>query len=310
MAVEPAPLKMGMSPGRSPWSTAGVLLIDAIERYYDAAPRATARTEAIGPFTLFVETSGGGEYYARPTAGSTASTGYTAADVANVRLRQQELGVPEALEWVEDVSPGVGTAVAATGLAVHRYPLLVLDALVPHEAPEGFRVGLVDPAHDDLAALRGVAELAFTHLGTASGPQGAADVVADSSRSEATRRRIETGRTVMVGVWADGACVGVGSANPVGGVAEIVGVGVVPALRRRGVARAVVSALVAELGRRGVGGVFLSASDADVARVYEASGFRRRAVACVAEAVPQPAAVAAAPTEPVAPEVPAGRVDR
>ncbi len=298
VALEPAPLKKGVSLHLPPWSTAGVLLIDAIERYYDAAPRASARTEEIGPFTLFVQNAGGGAYYARPTAGTTT---FTATDVAAVRLRQRELDLPEAVEWVEEISPGVGAAVASTGLVVHRYPLLVLAAPVHHVPGAGLVVRLVDPERDDLAALRGILDLAFAHAGTATGPQGPADVVPDDSKVAATRHRIAAGRTVMVGAWADGQCVGVGSANPVEGVAEIVGVGVLPAARRRGVARAVVTALVAELLARGVADVFLSASDDDVCRVYAAAGFVPRAVACVAEAAePVPAVVADA----------AGRVER
>lgn len=281
---------MGVSSSPSLWSTAGVLLIDAIERYYDAAPRATARTEEIGPFTLFVQNAGGGAYYARPTAGATE---FTTTDVANVRLRQRELGLPEAVEWVEEISPGAEAAVAATGLVVHRYPLLVLVAAVHHVPADGLVVRVVDPDGDDLAALRGVVHLAFAHGGTAPGPQGPADVVPDGSTVDAARRRIASGSTIMVAAWADGHCVGVGSANPVGGVAEIVGVAVLPAARRRGVARAVVSALVAELHERGVADVFLSASDEDVARMYAAAGFVPRAVACVAEAAePVPAEAA------------------
>ena len=41
-------------------------LLERLERYYDTVPRAGARTEEIGPFTLFVST-GTFPFYARGT---------------------------------------------------------------------------------------------------------------------------------------------------------------------------------------------------------------------------------------------------
>jgi hypothetical protein len=42
-------------------------LLAELETYYDTAPRASARTEEVGPFTLFVPTDPDGyPYYARP----------------------------------------------------------------------------------------------------------------------------------------------------------------------------------------------------------------------------------------------------
>jgi predicted GNAT family acetyltransferase len=76
--------------------------------------------------------------------------------------------------------------------------------------------------------------------------------------------------------------VGGGSYIPVGAVAEIVGVGVLPAYRRRGLARHLTYVLATDASQRGVSTIFCSAQSAEVARVYEAVGFRRVGTACIA----------------------------
>src|SRR5438132_5540069 len=76
-------------------------LLERIETYYDAMPRFAARTEDHGSLTLFVNQRPGWHYYARPRRG--ASEPIQAADVAAVRARQRELGIPEAFEWVAEV---------------------------------------------------------------------------------------------------------------------------------------------------------------------------------------------------------------
>jgi len=96
-----------------------------IEACYDAIPRVGgARVEEWGPFVLFVREPPGWPYYARPRPGATSAR---AADVAAVRARQRELGMPEAFEWVHDVSPAILGAVTETGLEVLHAPLMVLD---------------------------------------------------------------------------------------------------------------------------------------------------------------------------------------
>ena len=45
-------------------------LLGTLETYYDAAPRPSARTEEVGPFTLFLQAQPGGwPYYARARLG-------------------------------------------------------------------------------------------------------------------------------------------------------------------------------------------------------------------------------------------------
>ena len=44
-----------------------------------------------------------------------------------VLRRQGELGVPRALEWVDELAPSLTLASTEAGLLVQRCPLLVLD---------------------------------------------------------------------------------------------------------------------------------------------------------------------------------------
>src|SRR5689334_25410134 len=108
-------------------------VLDRLEAYYDAAPRSAARTEEIGPFTLFVG-EGPWPYYARPRLGATA---FTADEVAVVRARQRELGVPEAFEWVHETTPGLRDVV---DMDVLEAPLMVLEAFNEATAPPSIDV--------------------------------------------------------------------------------------------------------------------------------------------------------------------------
>src|SRR6266550_214829 len=101
-------------------------LLDVIEACYDGIPRPRADTEEIGPFTLFVARSRVGHgYYARPRLGERPAA--SAADVRHLLDRQRELDVPQAIEWVDDVAPGLDRAAAEAGYEVERYPLMALE---------------------------------------------------------------------------------------------------------------------------------------------------------------------------------------
>src|SRR5690349_24321573 len=101
--------------------------LDRIEAYYDCVPRAVATLEEVGPFTIFVAEEGTGwQFYARPRLGGTA--GFTPEGVCRVLERQQALGVPRAIEWVDEVTPSLLPAVRAAGFEPRCYPLLVLSA--------------------------------------------------------------------------------------------------------------------------------------------------------------------------------------
>src|SRR4051812_40550764 len=103
-------------------------VLPTLEAYYDAAPRATARAEEVGPFTLFLKRGEGWDYYARPRLGFTGQV--TRADVDAVRARQRELGVAENLEWVHQTTPSLLGAARTSGppgvppLSVGECPLL------------------------------------------------------------------------------------------------------------------------------------------------------------------------------------------
>ncbi|MGZ8597403.1 MAG: GNAT family N-acetyltransferase [Actinomycetota bacterium] len=259
-------------------------LLRRIDAYLDAAPTTGARAEAIGPFTLFLNEGHGWRYYARPSPGA---TGFTVETVRSVRNRQRELSQPEAFEWIAELSPEVGDAIAADGMRVVGHPLMMLagDSAAPR-APDGVEVGIVD-ADDDLAALSAVAEVGFAAPGTATGTLGAADAVAAAATQNPDtiafqRGRMLAGLTVAAAARVAGIIAAVGWHQPLDGASEIVGVATLPAFRRRGLGAAVTGALVADALERGVETVFLSADDDDVARVYARVGFRRVGTACAA----------------------------
>jgi GNAT superfamily N-acetyltransferase len=76
-------------------------------------PRSAARTEEVGPFTLFAAEAVPWPYYARPRLGEAGAI--SPADVARARERQRELGVAEAFEWLHETMPE--RDVVASGLS-------------------------------------------------------------------------------------------------------------------------------------------------------------------------------------------------
>ncbi|MEU8531036.1 MULTISPECIES: GNAT family N-acetyltransferase [Streptomyces] len=268
-------------------------LLDRIERYYDAVPRSSARAEDFGPLTLFVQEGAGWPYYARPTV--KAAAGATADDVARVRARQRELGVPEAFEWVDETTPGLRAAVEGAGLVVHAHPLMALDLDAPAEAAEppradGVVVRLLDADDPALLGAVTVPHLAFADPGTQVGAAGAPELAdlmrqhAGDGSADRVAGRMTAGLTRLAAALENDTVLCAGQHQPVGSVSEVVGVGTLPAARRRGLGLAVTSALVADARERGVRTVFLSAGDEDVARIYARLGFRRVGTALIAEA--------------------------
>jgi ribosomal protein S18 acetylase RimI-like enzyme len=257
-----------------------------IDRYLDQVPRAAADVESIGPFTLFVKRGPGWPYYARPTPGA---TGIGPADVRAVRSRQRALAVPEAFEWIEELTPGMGDAGRAAGLAVLGHPLmrLSLQSFRPVPAPEGFEVRVLDES-DDLAMASAVARIGFGTPGVEPGSGGVEALAGAAAGIEPetiafVRDRLARGLTVTVAAYVEGAPVSVGSHQPVDGATEVVGVATLPALRRQGLAGAVTSMLVEDALGLGLETIFLSAGDDEVARVYERLGFERIGSAGAAE---------------------------
>ena len=238
-------------------------------------PRSAARAEEVGPFTLFVGT-GAWPYYARPRLGLEHE--FTAADVEAVRVRQRELGVPEAFEWVHETTPSL---LGVMDGEVLEAPLMVLDRAAWRPAETSATLRVVGPG-DDLATVRAVQDVAFTHGGTEPGPEGIAERDAMERRdatflTERVRERI----SVMAVAELAGSPVAAGMHQPVGAVTEVVGVATLPAVRRQGLGGAVTGALVEDALAHGAETVFLSAGSEDIARVYARIGFQRIGTACI-----------------------------
>jgi len=252
-----------------------VTVLSTLESYYDAAPRPMATTEAIGPFTVFVRTKPDGwPFYARPTLGYDGPI--TVAQVEMVRSRQQELEVPEQLEWVHENSPTLLAAAREAGLHVAECPLLVLPggaATVTPPLPDGSQVRMLGPDSPDVGAV-----VAAVGAGFAGSDE---PEVHDAGR---VRELLGSGLLAMAGAYDGQAAVGGGSHSPRGETTELAGIAVIPRARRRGLGAAITEALVADARARGITTVFLSAQDDAVARVYERVGFQRVGTACVAEA--------------------------
>ncbi|MFC7550144.1 GNAT family N-acetyltransferase [Plantactinospora sp. GCM10030261] len=273
-------------------------LFDRLERFYDAVPRDGARAEDIGGLVLFVrDAAAGWPYYARPRLAAVDPP--SAADVAAVRARQRDLGLPESFEWVHERTPELLAVARSAGLSVLEAPLMVLDpARLPSPAElSDVPVRILDPASADfpadVATRRAVAAVGFGHAGTGQGDAGPAErdaalVDLTAPEIEEERGRTEAGRRLSALAVAPGnGAVASGMAMRVDDVAEIAGVATLPAARRRGVGAALTAALAERLLSGGTDLIFLSAGSEEIARVYLRAGFRRVGTACIAE----PAAV-------------------
>ncbi|MFE9205942.1 GNAT family N-acetyltransferase [Micromonospora sp. NPDC007230] len=268
-------------------------VLDRLERFYDAVPRDGARTEEFGALVLFVRDGAGWPFYARPRLDATAPP--SLADVTAVRARQRELGLPEAFEWVHEITPDLLAVARSAGLTVLEAPLMVLDpARLPDPAAlSDVPVRVLDPADPgfaaDVAVRRAVAAVGFANGGTARGDAGPAERDAAVSRLDVATleedgTRIADGRRISVlAETAEQGALASGMAMRVGDVAEIAGVASLPAARRRGLGAAVTAALAHELRAAGTDLIFLSAGSEDIARVYLRVGFRRIGTACIAE---------------------------
>ncbi|WP_374971069.1 GNAT family N-acetyltransferase [Terrabacter sp. BE26] len=243
--------------------------LDRIEAYYDCVPRAVSTTEEVGPFTLFVAEEGTGwQFYARPRRGGTAA--FTPEDVGRVLERQQALGVPRAVEWVDEVTPSLLPAVRAAGFEPRCYPLLVLSADVPVSADP--RARPLRPAEPHLSLALGSVSAGFA---------GRDDV---SPRDPGRQPQLmEDGKLVVVASFDGDRLCGAGSAAPRGDVAELMGIAVPPRHRGRGHGTAVTRTLVATCRERGVDLVFLSAGSDAAAQIYRRVGFVDIATACILE---------------------------
>jgi GNAT superfamily N-acetyltransferase len=255
-------------------------LLDCIERYFAAAPLPDARIETAGALDVPI----GDPAWPYPARPRIDAGPVTADDVRAALALQDAAGLPGALEWVPERSPGTAAAARAAGLTVEELPLLVAADPVEVLLPLGVRLYLVGADDPQLPRYQLVAATAFANAGEG-------DVTLDvsavpESRTTVLRERIAAGRTVMMVAVEHGEPIAVGSHQPVDvdgtEVSEVVGVATLPRLRGRGVGAGVASALVAH-ARETADVVFLAAGDDDVARVYERVGFARLATTGVAE---------------------------
>jgi GNAT superfamily N-acetyltransferase len=210
--------------------------------------------------------------------------------VAAVRARQRDLGVPEALEWIHELVPGLLGVAHAARMQVREAPLMVLreGRWRTPEPPDGVTVRLLGPGDPALAATGAVQYIGFGHPGTAVGDAGPAERDASAVGQSAVELdflsdRIRNGLTQPAVAEDEGGVLSSGSHQPVGGVTAIVGVATLPSARRRGLAALVTARLVQDARERGAELVFIEAEDADVARIYGRLGFERVGTACIAE---------------------------
>jgi ribosomal protein S18 acetylase RimI-like enzyme len=248
--------------------------LSTIERYYDTVPRVSATTEEVGPFTLFVATPEvSWQFYARPRLGLAGDV--TADDVRRVVARQDELGVPRAIEWVQETTPSLLHAVreALPDAEVEVVPLMVSRRDEPDlREPPGRREVLASSS-SDLASVVGVVDAAFG--GRDESEPGTVGV---------RPRLLDEGTLVMVAAYdGSGRLVGGGSAAPRGAVAELMGIATLPSARGQGHGSAITTAIRSELRGRGVGTVFLTAASDDATSIYRAVGFERLATGCILE---------------------------
>jgi ribosomal protein S18 acetylase RimI-like enzyme len=182
--------------------------------------------------------------------------------------RQQALGVPRAIEWVDEVTPSLLPAVRAAGHEPHRYPLLVMPPDVAVVADP--RARALNPAEPHLSLA----------LGSVSAGFAGHDEVEpkDPGRQPELMERVDL---VVVASFEGNRLCGAGSAAPRGDVAELMGIAVPPGHRGRGHGTAITSTLVAACRERGVEVVFLSAGSDAAADIYRRVGFVDVGTACI-----------------------------
>ncbi|MFI7408403.1 GNAT family N-acetyltransferase [Streptomyces sp. NPDC049627] len=258
-----------------------------IEQYYATVPLLFADAEPFGPLRLFVRKEPGTPYYGGPSHAQPVaerSAAVTAADIARVRARQRELGVPEAFEWLAEAAPTLRARIEAAGLPVAERPLMALDPhrlIPPQPLPQGVTIRALTADDPALPAALALPRLAFARAGTAVGPAGRAELAAAAAELtadgtvEVTRPTLRAGhKTLVAALGPDGTPLAVGHYHPANGTTEVGGVGTLPTARRQGLAAAVTAALAAHARDHGVHTVFLAYAEDTVARIYARLGFR------------------------------------
>ncbi|MFF1961033.1 GNAT family N-acetyltransferase [Streptomyces sp. NPDC058220] len=198
--------------------------------------------------------------------------------------RQRELGVPEAFEWLAEVTPSLRGRIEEAGLLVAERPLMVLDPhhpLPPQRLPHGVTIRALDAGDPALPAVLALPGLAFADESTAVGPTGRveSEAAAEKLMADGTvatiRPSLRAGhKTLAAAFGPDGTPLAVGHYHPANGTTEIGGIGTLPAARRQGLGSAVMAALATHARDDGVRTVFLAYAQEAVARIYARLGFR------------------------------------
>ncbi|MFH8926771.1 GNAT family N-acetyltransferase [Streptomyces pristinaespiralis] len=262
-------------------------LRDRIERYYATVPLLFAGAEEFGTLRLFVRKAPGAPYYGGPSharPASTSSVTASVADIALVRARQRELGVPEAFEWLAEVTPALRGRIEEEGLPVAERPLMVLDAHRPLPAPPlpaGVTIRAVDADDPALPAVLALPGLAFAAEGTSVGEAGPAELAAAAEKLVADgtpamiRPSLRAGHKRLIAAFApDGTPLAAGHYHAADGTTEIGGIGTLPTARRQGLGAAVMAVAATHARDHGVRTVFLAYAQETVARIYARLGFR------------------------------------
>ncbi|MBC7643745.1 MAG: GNAT family N-acetyltransferase, partial [Thermoleophilia bacterium] len=248
-------------------------LLQQIAEYCDAAPRAVTEVETVGGFELFIGPRDGWQFAARPALNG---TGWTVTDVGRALSRQLQLDMALQFAWVEEHSPGLADVMAAAGLELQRFPLLVLspevDVVSPVLPEHAESNGATDVARgevraavtdDEIAAFASVGVVAFTFGGTERGEEGIDELreatgMRMSALIDFERGLLEAGGTVRLAAFADQDPVSTGVVQRIGAVAELTGIGTLPAFRREGHGRRVTQKLVAAGRELGAATLFLT----------------------------------------------------
>ncbi|MET7976261.1 GNAT family N-acetyltransferase [Streptomyces mirabilis] len=258
-----------------------------IEQYYATVPLLFADAETFGPLRLFVRKEPGTPYYGGPSHAQPTAEGsevVTAADIARVRARQRELGVPEAFEWLAEAAPMLRARIEAVGLPVEARPLMAVDPhrpVLPQPLPDGVTIRALSAEDPALPAALALPRLAFAEAGTAVGSAGRAELSAAAEELTADgtvatiRPAIRAGHKTLIAALApDGTPLAAGHYHPANGTTEIGGVGTLPTARRQGLATAVTAALATHARDHGMRTVFLAYAEDVIARIYARLGFR------------------------------------
>ncbi|MGW2044062.1 GNAT family N-acetyltransferase [Streptomyces sp. NPDC001858] len=267
-------------------------LRDRIQEYYATVPLLFSDAEDFGPLRLFVRKEPGAPYYggpghAQPTTEGAARVG--AADIARVRARQRELGVPEAFEWLAESAPELRPLIEAAGLKVLRRPLMAIPPhhpLPPQPLPDGVTLRALTEDDPVLPAALALPRLAFAEApDPATDPSDrpsdrtklsriAAELTEDGTVAT-VRPTLRAGhKTLLAALAPDGTPLATGHYHPATGTTEIGGVGTLPSARRQGLAAALTAALVTHARAHGVDTIFLAYAQDTVARIYARLGFR------------------------------------